>query len=603
MRALLNNRKVVVITLLILAIGIVLQLSRSSWILNSIKNEQNLTYEVAQLQPARPSSLSAFNPTYCIVYNNETDKLKTNIAKTLDYIQKPYKLFDTYLGKVDYLNCPNILLTTPDLKDLGSVDEIKKYVSAGGNLFFMSTLEPDNHYKSLYRLFGVIDYFGFIETTGIKMTSNVLIGAENKTFWDENLEDNSLNIVLDTNIKRYVENSKGTPLLWKSPYGEGNFITMNSSIISEKNSRGMIVGMLGLNEKSFIYPIFNTKTFFIDDFPAPIAKGKNDIIYNEYKQDLPNFYRNVWWSDMIQVANKHNIIYTGALIESYNDQVKPPYSNSEDKELTYLIGFGRELLQSGGEIGFHGYNHQSLTLDKKTADFFSYNVWPSTDAMKQSLHELSDYTQTAFPSYTVTSYVPPSNVLSKEGRIVLRDAFPDLITIASLYSEDYSNLSYVQEFEIAEDLIIEMPRISSGYYPSFTNEWEIANAITSLGVFSHFIHPDDVISEDRSKGGWSEMYEEFEQFIGDINEHYPWLEAMTATNAAFKTANVLNSTVSFNETDKSIEGTISNFNKQQDFILKTIKKIKSTKNCTYEKIESDTYLVKASAATFNINFK
>lgn len=53
-----------------------------------------------------------------------------------------------------------------------------------------------------------------------------------------------------------------------------------------------------------------------------------------------------------------------------------------------------------------------------------------------------------------------SNVLSEAGRKLLGSLYPKIRTIASNYfSGDYA---YVQEFEVAEDGIVEQPRIISG---------------------------------------------------------------------------------------------------------------------------------------------
>lgn len=603
MKELLNNQKTILIILVILLSGVILQLSRSQVVLYAIKNESDSFSQTIPLIATEKPTQTGVNPAYCIVYNETSLKLKNNIEATLHYHQKTYKSFDIALGKVDFINCPHILLTTAYLDHLGSTDDIEKYVYNGGKLFLMTTLEPTAHFNLLARNLGIIDFFGFTEIEGLTMTSNVLIGADGMTFLEDSLLDSSLNLTLENSIKIYTKSTAGAPLLWKNTYGNGLFITFNATLLTEKRARGLISGILSLTDEPFIYPIFNAKTFYIDDFPAPIAKGRNELIYNEFRQDLHSFYRNIWWSDMIQAASNYNLIYTGALIESYDNSVTPPFNNSNEKELNYLISYGRELLHNGGEVGLHGYNHQSLTMDEKIATSFGYNVWQSTEHMEQSLLEALDYTKVAFPSYTISSYVPPSNVLSSEGRTTLRKALPDLVTIASLYSEDGSNRSYIQEFEIAEDLIVEMPRISSGYFRTDSNEWEIANAVTSLGVFSHFIHPDDVISTDRSIGGWTEMNEEFNDFMGNVHTRYPWLQAMTATNAAYKQAAVQNSHITFEQTLDTIQGQIDNYTIANDFLLRTDRAIHNTKNCSYKKIDANSYLVTATSANFEITLK
>lgn len=543
------------------------------------------------------------NPAYCIVYDEKSVVLKNNAEKTLEYMQKSMRAYDTAEGKVEYDRCPSILLATPYLKDLGTVEEIESYVADGGQLFLMHVLEMDPHFNILHRKMGILDFNDFVSTTGMHMTSNVLIGSKGKTFFEESMEDVSLGVALNSDATILMESTTKNPLLWQAQYGKGSFMVFNGTLLFGKASRGIIAGAVSLMEPDYVYPIFNTKTFFIDDFPAPIAKGRNELIYKEYKKSLASFYQTVWWPNMLKTAANYNILYTGAIIESYSDNVTPPFDNVEDGEVVYLISFGRELIQSGGEIGFHGYNHQSLTLDKKVVASFGYNAWESTEDMEKSIEELVSYTKRAFPSYKVTSYIPPSNVLSLEGRKVLIDNLPNLTTIAALYLEDDSDKAHIQEFQVAEDGIIDMPRITAGYVIDESDEWAIANTLTSLGVFSHFIHPDDVISKDRAKGNWSDIYKEFNQLMKDIHTTYPWLRAMKATEAAIDIASTLQTTSTIEKNDNVVQGNIENYMNEQYFILRTDKKIGKLDNCEVTRIDDGTYLIKALAAQFEVTLK
>ena len=604
-KSILENKKVIFIISFILIIGLCLQIFRSEIVLNTAKNENLIHFNKELLTvPKKINSEVASNPQYCIVFNDTSLKIKNNIMKTLDYLQKSYKTFDTQLGKVNYSICNNIMLTTSYLEDLGTIDEIESFVKSGGKLFLTRTLEPTSYFLAMSSNFGIIQSKGFTETSGLHFNKNALIGATGLTFIENQLNDYSLNVNVDMDSEIYITSTTNTPILWKSNFGEGSFIICNANFLFEKISRGVLTGMLSIADDTFIYPIFNSKVFFIDDFPSPIAKGNNDIIYKEFQQDLSSFYRNIWWPNMIQAANNFNLVYTGALIQTYTDDVDPPFSSPDGDNLTNLIKYGRELILGGGELGLHGYNHQAYTLDKEVSDSFGYNVWNSVDDMKESMTEVRAYVKRAFPSYTITSYVPPSNVLSQEGRVALKETIPELLTISSLYTEDESNRAYIQEFEIAEDGVIEMPRISSGYFHEESSDWEIANAITSHGVFSHFVHPDDVISSDRSKNtGWTELYEEFTVFMDEIHKRYPWLRSLPATDAALVQASTLHSTIEIEETNDAIKGRIQNFSQPQYFILRSKHPIQGTTNCTVEKIDDDIYLVYASEEHFKIGLK
>ena len=59
------------------------------------------------------------------------------------------------------------------------------------------------------------------------------------------------------------------------------------------------------------------------------------------------------------------------------------------------------------------------------------------------------------PAATASVYVPPSNILSKEGRQTIGRDVPEIRTIASTYLPSDSKLPYVQEFGVADDGIVE----------------------------------------------------------------------------------------------------------------------------------------------------
>ena len=144
-------------------------------------------------------------------------------------------------------------------------------------------------------------------------------------------------------------------------YGSGKFMVYNGTFLNSKESRGLITGGVALLNDTYIYPIMNFELLFIDDFPAPIPAGYNNKINKEYGRDINGFYRDIWWPDMLKEAKSIDASYNGAIIETYNNKVKPKFINDSDQQKN-LLSYGREVLSQGGELGLHGYNHQSLVL-------------------------------------------------------------------------------------------------------------------------------------------------------------------------------------------------------------------------------------------------
>ena len=598
-----QNKKIIFIIIFIFVAGLSFQVARSQTLLKGISQERlQFNQEVLRTTPINSNYQVINNPEFCIVYSPNSIAIKSNIEAMLNYMKKSYQLYDTSLSAVQMEKCPSLLFASPYIGDLGTIDAIERYVGNGGNLYFLQTVEPDENFLLLYRKLGIIDYHGFTVTSGLHFKDEVLIGSKDKKFLENEINDYSLNITINNTSNASIVNTNNTPILWDVSFNKGNYIILNSNILQTKIARGLFSGIIGKYEEQFIYPIFNAKVFYIDDFPSPIGSERNELIYSEYKKDLASFYSTIWWPDMIKIANKYNLFYTGAFIQSYDDNVKPPFRQTDENSFNYFINFGRELIKGNGELSLHGYNHQSLTMDKNISKAFGYNTWTSSDYMGEAINEALTYLRKAFPSYVATSYVPPSNVLSVEGRQALIDHMEHLISINSLYNEDVSGNGYIQEFEI-KDRIIEMPRISSGYYPEINKQWEIINAVTSHGYFSHFVHPDDIISEDRSKAGWKETSIIFEQFMEQIHNDYPWLHASTSTNAAYSVANTLHAQIELTTDDRGIKGSLKNNELSQFFILRTMKKISDLKNCTVEKISDNIYLVEVERGNFSIGLR
>lgn len=199
------------------------------------------------------------------------------------------------------------------------------------------------------------------------------------------------------------------------------------------------------------------------------------------------------------------------VIEEYSDQVKGPFaSNGGTSRFQY---FGNTLQQQGGEIGLHGYNHMPLVLDnfEYGDEFDSYKPWESSEDMKLGFEELISFCSSLYPNEQFRVYVPPSNILSEEGRSMLSGQFENIKAIVSVYLG--SGVAYEQEFEVAEDGMVETPRIISGY---LLGDYEEIAAMSELNfhfVSTHFQHPDDVMDEDRGAGqGWEKLFSRLSEY-------------------------------------------------------------------------------------------
>ncbi|WP_214804252.1 MULTISPECIES: DUF2194 domain-containing protein [unclassified Exiguobacterium] len=351
--------------------------------------------------------------------------------------------------------------------------------------------------------------------------------------------------------------ASGEPILWTSAYGKGTVLFWNTTSLAEKNSRGLMLQTLSLLFPSFVSQQAAIKVTHLDDFPSPVPGNTNAAIEKTYNRTIKEFFKEIWWRDMKRIADEQDVTYTGFIIGSYKNTTEETTEDLSEKIRTPMLNYGRGLLKMGGEIGLHGFNHQPLVVAGETLDpNLGYVPWNNRDQMEEALKKVIGTHDYYFPNESIQSYVPPSNIINETGLTALNNVFKDKLIVASLYSGDPSMGSYIQEFgpDPIHQNLYNFPRISSGYNETANDTFVMADAVANFGMFTHFIHPDDVLDEDRSKGkGWAEMEKTMEEMFRDVKTMYPYLESLTQYEAYEKYVQYQQSDINVTYTDKTIE--------------------------------------------------
>ena len=91
----------------------------------------------------------------------------------------------------------------------------------------------------------------------------------------------------------------------------------------------------------------------------PGAGGDGTYIRRDYGLSISDFYSQVWWPDLTQLAERYGIRYTGVMIENYEDDtLSAPQRQTDTEQFRY---FGGLLLRQGGEIGYHATTTSALS--------------------------------------------------------------------------------------------------------------------------------------------------------------------------------------------------------------------------------------------------
>jgi len=429
----------------------------------------------------------------------------------------------------------DLLVVATELRSGDNNDHVVRgiadFTQRGGNTVFLIR----SYLPALDEVVGITQNRGFAVqgAVGVKLVAPIFPGLDGATIAD--FEQSVLDVELRDDVALLATAGDDRPLIWTVSYGQGEVLYVNSTLLQAKKNRGLMIQCLAYLPDFFVTTIFNAIIFNIDDFPAPISLGQHPTIFNEYFMNTPDFFRQVWWPDTYNFIRRFNLRLTGLGMLTFNADTVSPLDPAYDATLRQWAYFGRRLLETGGELGIHGYNHQSLALDGQMLfEDYGYSPWESQQTMEEGLRVLAETIRRLFGDIRIFSYVPPSNIVSREGRLAIRNVFPDISVFAGLYTGEPEAGLLLQEFgrDPYVPEVVSFPRFSAGYVPDATTRWAIYNAVAHYGLVHHFVHPDDVFDEVRSGGlSWEGMDRQITALFAEIRRHFPFLRPMTLYEA------------------------------------------------------------------------
>lgn len=563
----------------------------------TVRKESIELIDQKEIRKAKSETRILDIPDYLIITEKEdatSEDVCEELEPMLSQMKVAYDVCDTSEFSIDQLRkYHHVLLAVTHYQLMSDyLGDLKEWVKKGGNLMVLYPPEVNGSFSSMFDLFGIKECGNLAVVEEVQFADGFLLGADDRKFAVTDPYDCAIALTLSPEDEVYMETTDtySVPLIYRRDCGQGSVVFDNFGVW-EKAYRGLHASALSLLGDSFVYPVINASTFYIDDFPAPVPEGDGIYIKRDYNMDIDNFYTQVWWHDIYDLAQKYGVRYTGLVIENYSAQVKGTFARNDDTE-RYSY-FGNMLLQDGGEIGIHGYNHMPLVL--KNFDYQdqydSYHQWPTTDDMSAAVSEVLSFTHQLFEEEELRVYVPPSNILSKEGRAVL--AQNGIEAIASVYFP--GNLAYDTEFEVSEeDGIVNTPRVVSGYV--FDDYMKLA-ALSELNfhyVSSHFQHPDDALDVDRgAELGWAEMENRLGQYMNWLYTSCPNIRNLTGSELAAVVERYDVLEVKRSKFKGKLELSFENFYGEANMLLRLNKnqKIVNVVGGTYEEMGKQLYLL------------
>lgn len=594
----------------LLLCGVVVMLERYGVTSKYIESNQG---EAEELVFSAPVSEDAA----CLILTSEKDNVSAIYEEMITFVLEDMRVvYDVLEVQEDTdLSClkdyDTLVLAFEDWSVLGdNLLAVCDWVKAGGAMMNMSTPVPNASFLAVSGKLG-IESGGteYVAITGFQVMNDCMMGGkEGEIFWysDDGTEEleTSLNVCLNSQCEVLFASEDGSvPLIWKCKYGDGSFVITNE-VITDKYQRGFVSLAYSKLEDACIYPVINASAFYLDDFPSPVPEGNGEYIRRDYGVSIASFYSTIWWPQVLSWGEKYQIPYTGLIIEKYSDDVEVPFEKNE--EVAQFTTFGNMLLNAGGELGFHGYNHMPLCIEgiDEGQQYGAYELWASAEDVKAAMRELNDFSSNLFPGIAFQVYVPPSNILSESGMTAMLEACPDVNIIASTYFNDSEGKAFEQEFEVDENGVIHTPRIVSAL--SLTNYQKVA-ALAELNyhyVQSHFMHPDDLLDEERgAEIGFPTLKEDFESYLEWIYTSAPGIRNVTGSEMGTAVLQYDKMTIDREWKNDNLMVRIGGFAGSAEFLLRVNEgTIAEIDGATYEQVANGLYAVHAETDELKIYF-
>ncbi len=484
------------------------------------------------------------------------------IRKACDYAKLPYRSVSlrNWNARRTYAASTRVIYIY-DIKKVsdGSIPVLTDFVARGGTLVIAFANE-DKRAAYLLGFKAEAEYATDGKAKGWFFSTPFLPGMKGKTYAADVafFGFDAKNFGPQIKILMTAANNPKYPAVLENPIGKGRVVFYNTSGEFVKADRGFLFAGVLKGLEGVPYPVANTSTIFLDDFPSPQYEMKVEPIASELNVNMADFVNNIWWPDMKKIAKEYKIPYAAMTTFDYRNKIVPPFtldqwnaekitvSNKTEPLTDWLV---RDCAKNGHEIAFHGYNHVSLMKE----------LWKNQQFISTSLATVKKKWEISNFGKQPVTYVPPSNEIDKMGVIELKKAMPSLKYMCSLFLGDIADGGGREfDYDPYDKNFFDYPRISSGFYLNDDRKYNVQSMYLFTGIWTHFVHPDDVFQipdkntprdeindlRNGEKMGWYKskgkdkaMLPEFKSILKGMTNTYPQLRFMNVKDAAKEVIN------------------------------------------------------------------
>ena len=524
---------------------------------DEVREEIKVENEKYVMDPLMENDIEAgsFPYQFVLVADQEQNMVYENISDILDGWKMPYEVMDEvreYDKNKIYVFCMDEIMEHTELPSV--VD----YVESGGMVVFANGISEGNLETYITPLFGISYKSNKISVNRFRFAEDFLPFQEEVMTYDG--YNASTWIELREKATVYVEDEeKGTPVVYSYPYGKGRSLVINGTLMEDKQCSGMFAGLLSNEMKGFAYPILNTETVFLDNFPV-VTYIDDEACLKYFGRKTDDFVQNVVWPVFQKAALGNEIKYTASVLTAGTGDIYFP-----QLEDALFYNMGKSALLYDGEL-------------TEAIDFSNPGQFVENNLFREKFHEF-------FPNYQLYSCAVMNGAYSGEisrmsEKVVIRGYLfgdPDTMFLCEPKSED--GIYYYPV--VADGLDLEKGTLF------FT-----AMQIASKGMMSQRIDINTLICDEEGKQAWDEAKVQLSDFEERVLKPLRWMDAVTLSETANNINGIENLKYTIQYGEEGIVITLSKYRKGQSFMIHSDKEIENAVGAEIMSINHGYYIVK-----------
>jgi len=472
---------------------------------------------------------------------------------------------------------PLVFCTLPDAEQIAASETLCEILGILSVMPQMAQVEGVRLYDGFF-LGGEADYIAKTEEEEKRQDMDLtvpwyLLRGGTKTYMVGTMEEEDVKVPMGLSEEEEGVSGYFPKLIWRNSYPKCTVFAVNGEYMSSLAGLGILSAFCYETEEYEIYPVINAQNILIQNYPNFSAENEEKLV-ELYSRNPQMIFQGIMWPSISAMAKSNELKLSCFFNPQYD------YTDSIGTQGSEVDFYLRQLREINSEAGMAVSYSEDSAFDVMLAD----DEW-----FYNSLN--SNYSYQMLFAYGKDLATVSEN-LGKE------NMFRNVVTIGSEYEPGDNLVSY-----LTDDVTLQ--RITGNAEEcSYMDDFVSRSIQTALLYSNVLLDLHNAVWPQEEDHEWQNLYDEMASNVESYWAKRWDFEQTTLSESDIRVRTLLNLDYRHEKTGNDIILHVENTETESYFLLRMHdEKIGSITGGTYEKLEQNSYLIKAKEATVKISLE